>query len=201
MKIKDRLLAPAFAALALCLLPSCTGPFVSVFPLEPEETPVRHFVLSSETRTLDAGTALRPVTFSRITIPAYLDVPQIVTSDGNTVRRHEKNRWGEPLARGAARVLELKTLAALAGTPAPKIRRSVRVAIGRLDGSLGGNVEISAFYTLTPESDQLEDADSVSRLFRASVKVEPPNDCGAYVNAVDAALDLLAENIAASLRE
>lgn len=193
-------MASAFAALALCLLPSCAGPLISVFPRESEETPVRHFVLSSETRELDAGTTLRPVTFSRISIPSYLDVPQIVTRDGNTVRRDEKNRWGEPLARGAARVLELKTLAALAGTPAPKIRGSVRVAIERLDGSLDGNVEISAFYTLTPESGQDDDADSVSRLFRASVKVAPPNDCGAYVDAVGAALDLLAENIAAGIR-
>ena len=193
MKTLTKIFLPAFAAVALA---GCNGPLFSVFPQESGASPTRQFVLSSE---VTAGTELPEVTFARITIPAYLDVPQIVTREGNEISRSEKNRWGEPLARGVARVLALRcsAVASLRGVkPAPTER--VRVAIERFDGRPDGNAEISARYALIPEA--ATGAKTVEfRLFRASVPVAAPNDYSAYVRALDAVLTALAEDIVSRL--
>lgn len=199
MKISKKIFLPACAAISLLLFPSCIGPFFSVFPSDAEKNPPRHFVLSAGTPDAGAQGEIRPILFERITVPAYLDVPQIVTGDGLEVRKSERNRWGEPLARGVARALELRTAAALAGTPAAAVSgKSARVALSRFDGTPDGNVEISAVYTLTTETDA--GTESASRRFDASVKVEAPNDFAAYVRALDSALELLARDIAAQIR-
>lgn len=189
MKTLTKILLPAFAAFALA---GCGGPLFSVFPRDSGNAPTRQFVLSSE---VAAGTELPDVTFARITIPAYLDVPQIVTREGNEISRSEKDRWGEPLARGVARVLALRcaVVASARGVkPAPTER--VSVAIERFDGRPDGNVEISARYALIPKAESGAKAVEF-RLFRASVPVSAPNDYAAYVRALDAALSALAEDI------
>lgn len=201
MTFRKKNSVPAFFAPALCLLlAACSGPIFSVFPRDAKDDPTRRFVLSSEVRNLDESATFPRVAFSRISVPSYLDVPQIVTRRGNEISRSEKNLWGEPLARGAARVLELRCSAALAGTLNAADGKIVRCAIERLDGETDGNVEIAAAYAVLPKTSAAENAaEPEARLFRASVKVEAPNDFSAYVKALDAALNLLARDIAAQL--
>lgn len=192
----------------------------------------RYFVLSSNTReSADTARTLPIVAFSRISIPSYLDVPQIVTREDNEIVRSEINRWGESLARAVSRELALRTAASLvelsekdaaaaepvpAGTPpaaepvaatdpkVPEIASAVagtrvRVVIDRFDGTLHGNVVLSAVYTLSPNS--ATDGSGITKLFKTSVPVAEPNDCDAYVHALDTALDALAADIAASLKK
>ncbi len=184
----------AFATLAAALLASCN---ISVFPLDDEAGKPRHYVLSDD--AVPAGdTALPALAFGRISIPSYLDVPQIVTRDGNLISRSEKNRWAEPLARGVARNLALRC-AAHAAAVREKITidetTRIRVVFERFDGTLDGNVEISAIYTLVSEKN---DTAELSRIFKTSVPVESPNDYAAYVKTLSRALDSLASDIVSS---
>ncbi len=171
-----------FAALA-AFSAGCNAPLVSVFPHSSSETPTHRYVLSSEA---SAGTDAATFAFGRITVPSYLDVPQIVTRNGSEILREEKNLWGEPLVRGVARVLTLRCAVIAAEKKATPTKEPVRVALERFDGTFDGNVEIVALY---------ETEKSGARLFRASVPVPAPNDCAAYVSALDSALTQLAEEI------
>ena len=174
-----KIFVPAVAALVLALLPACN---ISVFPLEPDAHAPKHYVLSGDAVPADTAT-LPQIPFGRISIPSYLDVPQIVTRDGNLISRNESNRWGEPLARGVARNLALRC-AAHAAAVREKITidetTRIQVVFERFDGELGGNVEISALYTLI--SGQTGTA-AASRLFKTSIPVGAPNDHDAYVRA------------------
>ena len=176
-----------------------------------EERP-RYFVLSSDVNAAGAENALPIVVFSRIVIPSYLDVPQIVTRDGNAIARSEMNRWGESLSRAVSRELAFRTADALANSEKPENSGSaegagmpaaagthVLVVFDRFDGTLGGDVELSAVYTLTPPDSGAEAG--ISKLFKTTVPVPEPNDCDAYVRALDVSLDALARDIAAELKK
>lgn len=237
MKMKSGIFAvcASFAALAAPLavifasaiaVPALSSGCTARSVLLSDERP-RYFVLSSNTReAADTARTLPIVAFSRISIPSYLDVPQIVTREDNEIVRSEINRWGESLARAVSRELALRTAASLvelsekdaaaepapAGTPpvaatdpkVPEIASAVagtrvRVVIDRFDGTLHGNVVLSAVYTLSPNS--ATDGSGITKLFKTSVPVAEPNDCDAYVHALDTALDALAADIAASLKK
>ena len=196
MNPKRKILWSPLVAAAVVALSGCS---FSLFSTGAGSTPTRHFVLSSEA---PASENLPAVTFSRVTIPSYLDVPQIVQRDGNEISRSEANRWGEPLARGAARELALRCSAAMAekGAAGTLPAQRVTVSLDRFDGTLDGNVEISAVYAALPKTAAAHAVPAAkNRLFHASVPVAGPNDYAAYVRALDDALDLLAEDIAATL--
>lgn len=196
MNPKRKILWSPLVAAAVVALSGCS---FSLFSTGAGSTPTRHFVLSSEA---PASESLPAVTFSRVTIPSYLDVPQIVQRDGNEISRSEANRWGEPLARGAARELALRCSAVLAekGAAGTLPAQRVVVSLDRFDGTLDGDVEISAVYAALPKTSAAHAVPAAkNRLFHASVPVASPNDYAAYVRALDDALDLLAEDIAATL--
>ncbi|MBQ6704584.1 MAG: membrane integrity-associated transporter subunit PqiC [Opitutales bacterium] len=179
------------AALALAHLSACN---ISVFPRESDTHAPKYYVLSDDAAPADSET-FPQVPFGRISIPSYLDVPQIVTRDGNLISRSEINRWGEPLARGVARNLALRC-AAHAAAVREKITidetTRIQVVFERFDGELDGNVEISALYTLI--SGKTGTA-TTSRIFKTSIPVEKPNDHAAYVRTLSRALDSLAADI------
>jgi len=177
------------AALAAFPVAGCNAPLISVFPHSSDETPTRRYVLSADA---PAGTSAATFAFARIMVPSYLDVPQIVTRDGSEIHREEKNLWGEPLARGVARTLALRCAVAAAEKNVRPPKEPVRVALERFDGTFGGNVEISALY---------ETETSGAHLFRATVPVPAPNDCAAYVHALDSALTQLAEDLVLRLSD
>lgn len=109
MNPKRKILWSPLVAAAVVALSGCS---FSLFSTGAGSTPTRHFVLSSEA---PASESLPAVTFSRVTIPSYLDVPQIVLRDGNEISRSEANRWGEPLALD---LLAEDIAATLSGAPA-----------------------------------------------------------------------------------
>lgn len=190
-KIKEKILVSALAVLAILLLPGCN---LSVFPVESDANLRKHYVLSADSVPATDGPLLQ-IPFGRITIPSYLDVPQIVTRNGNLVSRSETNRWAEPLTRAVARNLELRCASHAAGVlnkiVADETLR-IQVVFERLDGELNRNVEISAIYTIISG----KSGDGItSRIFKTSVPVEAPNDYTAYVRALSRALDALAADI------
>lgn len=190
MKTMFKLLASA--AICIFLLPACN---VSVFPLESDAAAPKHYVLSVEMPNT-TNTELPAIPFGRISVPAYLDVPQIVTRSGNRIARRENFRWGEPLVRGVTRNLALRCAVLAEGKKlALAETSSVRVTLERFDGELNGNVEISALYSYpTPDASA-----ETSRIFKKSIPVESPNDYDAYVHALSRALDALAEEIVSAM--
>lgn len=195
MNIKKIIVVPALAAFALALFSACN---ISVFPLETEADGPKFYILSENTLPV-SGETLPEISFGRISIPSYLDIPQIVTRNGNLVSRSESHRWGEPLARAVARELSLRC-SMHASAVKEKITSAgsarVQVVFERFDGELGGSAEISALYTLTFEKDAEM---KTSRTFKTSVPVEAPSDYAAYVRALSRALDALAADIVFSL--
>lgn len=192
--MKHKILIAAAAVLCSALLSACN---ISVFPPESDAQAPKHYVLSDETVPV-SNVTLPQIPFGRISIPSYLDVPQIVTRNGNLVSRSEKNRWGEPLSRGVARNLALRC-AAHAAAVHEKIAlgetERIQVVFERFDGELNGNVEISALYTLIPGKNS---AVATSHIFKTTVPVEAPNDYDAYVRTLSRALDALAADIVSS---
>ena len=97
-----------------------------------------------------------------MTIPRYIDRPQIVTTaDGNEVFFAELDRWAEPIADGIARALAEGLEALLPGARvdrypwsaqlAPEVE--VRVVILRFTGAPGGRAEVEAAWSLRRKQD------------------------------------------------
>ena len=101
------------------------------------------------------------VAIGPVTIPGYLDRPQIFVRDGNQVkvRLEEFNHWSEPFGEGVTRVLCDAVSASLAprkGLAFPmrspqQPQWRIAVDIARFDGSPGGDVVLDAGWTLVNE--------------------------------------------------
>ncbi len=146
-----------------------------------------------------------------IRMPAYLDRPQIVTRPSPwEIKTSDFHRWGMPLEGAVAdrltavlaRELPGAAVAALppAGPAAAGIRR-VQVEIDGLDGVLGGEVVLSARWTLM---DAPAPGTAARAALRRAVEIRQAA-AGAgyagYVQAISAAVDELGRRLAASLRE
>ncbi len=125
--------------LFLALLPACLGLLACAVPNTPN--PVRYTL----TPTAPGSTPAAPaVTFARIAVPAYIDIPQIVTRNSeNTVVINEMRIWAEPLARAVQRAVPVQVAQNLCGKKLKPFEK-VSVFIDRLDGTLDGEVLISA---------------------------------------------------------
>ena len=97
------------AALSLCYLLLASGC---------GSTPPSHFyTLSATGASATASASGVSVAVGPVTIPAEVDRPQIVVSNGpNQVRLDEFNRWAAPLQNNIARVVA-ENLVSLLGTP------------------------------------------------------------------------------------
>lgn len=101
------------------------------------------------------------VAIGPVTIPGYLDRPQIFVRDGNQVkvRLEEFNHWSEPFGEGVTRVLCDAVSASLAprkGLAFPmrspqQPQWRIAVDIARFDGAPGGDVVLDAGWTLVNE--------------------------------------------------
>ena len=93
-----------------------------------------------------------------VAMPSYLDRPQIVTRDGNSVRIElsEFHRWGEPLENNIPRVLAEDISRHLNGLrvqvfPARTEDSSdlwVGMDINRFDGALNGTATLDAWWSI-----------------------------------------------------
>jgi len=90
-----------------------------------------------------------------IKIPDYLDQPRIVTRGApNEIARAEFDRWGEPMKDNLTRVLAknlsillcTKTIAFFPWRGGTPIDYRIEMEVLRLDGSLGGNVSLEAWW-------------------------------------------------------
>ena len=142
------LLACTAAALLLtgCLGPGTTRP-TRLFVLNATATPP---VSSVDATDLRLG-------IGRITLPEFLNRPQIVTrTSANKVRLADFSQWAEPLEKGIPRVLS-ENLARQTGTdrvsvyPWPtqmEIDLMVEIAIIRFEGDRNGEVSLVARWRL-----------------------------------------------------
>jgi len=139
-----------------------------------------------------------------VQLAAYLKRPHIVTiGTGNEVRLSDFDRWAEPLEDGITRVLS-ENLSLLLGTNRvashsprslmdPQVTVTVKVV--RLDGSLGGDVLLSARWSLI---DRKSDKVLLTRRSTYRHTVEG-GDYGALVAAENRALEDLCREIAAAI--
>jgi uncharacterized lipoprotein YmbA len=79
--------------------------------------PPSHFYTLTRTATSPAATSSLSVVVGPVSIPAIVDLPQIVLSTGpNQVSLDEFNRWASPLQNNISRVVA-ENLVAMLGTP------------------------------------------------------------------------------------
>ena len=140
-----------------------------------------------------------------VTLPAYLDRPQLVTRTGqDALDLAEFDRWAEPLKVGIPRVLG-DNLAALLGTnrvsvfpwgKAQTARYQVVVDVTRFEGKAGGTVVLGARWRILG-------SDGAELLVKQATITEAAGAAGsaALVAAMNRALGALSRDLAAALRE
>lgn len=172
--------------------------FCACLPIN-NSVPARFYTLAPKApESLISGVPVENLPFGRISIPTYLDTPQIITRAGeNRVVLNENDRWAEPLARGIQRMLPRQTAEFVHGKKLKKISQ-INVAIDRLDGECAGKITLMARITIVPENSgkQLPAASSFSAVVPAQGE-----DLSGYVNAISSALENLAKEIARQITE
>lgn len=164
----------------------------------------RYYVLDAPAGTVAAGERTGPlVGLGPITLPGYLDRPQIVTrSSDHQLKLLSQERWAEPFGEAFERLLRARLAEALpdarvvgmpwkaSSTPA----RRVALQVDRLDRGADGNVVLVARWTVA-EGEQPVGAQRVS-----TVTVPGGADTASLVAAHVEAVGRLATEIAAALR-
>ncbi len=101
----------------LRLAPIVTLSIVAAFVAACASSPPSHFYTLSRTATPSAATSNLSVAVGPVSIPAIVDLPQIVVSTGpNQVTLNEYERWASPLQNNISRVVA-EDLVAILGTP------------------------------------------------------------------------------------
>jgi uncharacterized lipoprotein YmbA len=166
----------------------------------------QHHVLSPvidppSVETASSTTAMRVIGVGPVSVPAYLDRPQVVMrATPDTIAVMEFEQWGEPLRDGVTRVLAVNLARLLPGSTVvvfpwrstEKIQWQVIVEIAQMDGPAGGSIALDARWRVLDRSGS-EVAARVSRL------TEPAGDRTAAA-AVSRALGALSREIARELR-
>jgi uncharacterized protein len=187
------LAAPVAALLALGACASTPSHFYLLNPLSPSEA------IPATAAAQGPVIAVGPVT-----VPKYLDRPQIVTRAGrNRLTLGEFDRWAEPLPDNIARVLG-ENLARLVPTdhillqtwPRPtNLDYQVRVEALQFDGGLGGESTLLALWSL------LDEGERPLLTQRASLTVPVAGrDYEAMVQALNQMLEALSRDIAAAIQ-
>lgn len=174
--------------------------------------PTRYYTLSATAPgaapTPDPSTNAPTVAVGPVSLPALVDRPQIVVSDGgNEVRLDEFNRWASPLQENVARVVA-DELAALLATP----RVTLLAQSGAADAQYRVAIDVRRFVSQPGRSAQFEATwnvrrvrDDASRSGRsaANVAIEEAGRAGydALAGAHSRALAQLARDIAAAIGE
>lgn len=176
-------------------------------PLGPRPDPSRFFVLSA-TATAESGSRTRDgvtVGVGPVTLPAYLQRPQIATRVGpNQVAYDEYTRWAQPLDNGISRVLvqnlavllEPAQVGAFPWLGPPAATYTVEIEIRQFEQSNAGTVELTARWTI---HDGKTKALIVARETTAS-ETAPTNDPAAAVAALSRTLATLGRDIADGVR-
>lgn len=184
---------PLLAALLLALSACATAPPVRFYTLAPEAPP-----------TVQRGTLV--VALGSVTLPDYLDRPEIVTRIGPTqVRLGDLDRWAESLEPMVQRVLgqELSRLARLRELVVLPQQRDVRydrlveVEVLQFEADAAGTVTLDARWRIFGAEGERQLASRQS-LLRAAGAAAP--DYPAIASAMSRSLNALAREIAATLQ-
>lgn len=190
--MRCRLAAVAISAAVLSLAGGCASPSS------------RFYTLSAEAVVTAAPAAPVTITMGPVSIPAVVDRPQIVVSEGaNQVRLDEFNRWASPLADNIAQVIAANLARALgttrvwAHTPAAlqKADYQVLIDVQRFQVALGDAGVIDALWTVRSA------AGGAVKTGRSLVR-EPTSGAGfdPLVAAQSRALARVSADIAAAIR-
>jgi uncharacterized protein len=167
-------------------------------------SPPSHFYTLSRTAVPGATTSNASVVVGPVSIPAIVDLPQIVVSTGpNQVSINEFERWASPLQNNISRVVA-ENLVAILGTP--------RVSL--FQGSLGASadfhvaIEVQSFESAPGEAATLNAVwivrrtkDGKSETGRTSVRESTlQKDYDALVAAHSRALARMSQDIADAIR-
>jgi uncharacterized lipoprotein YmbA len=167
---------------------------------------VRYYTLSAASRASEENRAYAGgvIGITSLSIPKYLDRPQIVmTGKGNRLILNEFDRWAEPLADGAGRVL-----AAHIAEMAPahrvlyrgwfdkaQVDYAVNVEVQQFEGARGGEVVLAAAWSI-----QRRDAAAPDKVMQNVLRVRTDDDSiDALTHAMGEALAKLAQAIAAQI--
>ena len=187
--------APALVAIILLTLGCGTSPTPTFYHLEE--------AASQQLTGVGQGLA---VGVGPVNVAPYLDRPQIVTrSTGHQLKLSEFNRWAEPLKNTVGRVIIINLSNNLLSNRVfrfPRRERAIpldyRVAIDmpRFDGELGGEVTLTARWTLYGTDDAV-------LLTRVSIIHEKISGMGfeGLVTAQNHALDKLSREISDAIKQ
>jgi uncharacterized protein len=201
MHARARLLLAAILALALSWLAGCFGG---------TSAPTRFYTLAPTARVLpdETGDSSRreiALEVGPVTMPGYLDRPQIVTRRGrDEVELAEFDLWSEPLKESVPRTLG-ENLGILLQTERITLfpRRGTRVAqyrlvvdVTRFEGSMGGDLVLDARW-------RIEESRGKGLVVRRSTLHEATGAPGyaALVGAMSRALGRLSQDVAVACRE
>ncbi len=137
-----------FSTLGVILSGCASSPTPRFYLLSSLEATSSEMKPSAEERCFSIG-------IGPINIPDYLDKPQIVTRGASVeFTMAEYDRWGEPIGDNLKRVLAknlsillcTKTIAFFPWKGGIPIDYRIEMEVLRLDGSLGGNVSLEAWW-------------------------------------------------------
>ena len=166
----------------------------------------RHYLLTPVINSSSDGVTPRTTSFvvgvGPVSLPAYLDRPQIVMRTApDQIQLLEFAQWGEPLRPGVTRVLTVNLgrlmpesrVVAFPWSTGEEIRYQIVVDIGQLDGPAGGSVTVDAGWRVLDRSGN----ELTARSSRVS---EPVRDDATTATAMSRALGVLSDDIARQLR-
>lgn len=179
---------------ALVLVAACLGP---------REDPSAFFLLSPAPPPTDQAAVPVVVGIGPITIPGYLDRPQIVMRlSDNEIAVSETDRWAEPLAENIARTLEESLAGLLPGSsyvrypwyPSGAPDFAVALDVRRFEIDASGGVVLEATWRLSRDGDAVGE-----RSVRVAESAAAPGQ-GPAVAAQSRALAQVTREIAAGVR-
>lgn len=161
------------AALPLLALAACFRPSPPVHFYVLAEPPVRAVPADVMGNPPGVSPRVGPrVGILPITLPGYLQRPQMVVRQGDSVdiRREDYHRWGEELGTGMARVLSVSmtnNLADIQGVVMPlrigaPVDLRVQVEARRFEGSPEGEVYLEALWSVQKEGQALREGHFLS---------------------------------------
>ncbi len=187
------------AALAVLATGACIGGRAS--------PGTQHHILSPVIEMPSAGTAnpgaLRVVGIGPVSLPAYLDRPQMVMRPApDQIEISEFDQWGEPLRDGITRVVAINLARLLPESlvvtfpwrRTEEIRHQVILEVVQMDGPAGGNVALDARWRVLDASGR----EVAVRALRLSEPTGP--GAGTTASAMSRALGTLSRDIARELR-
>jgi len=172
----------------------------------------RHYVFAPGEgwRTIavrDAATSEYEIRFAPIRMPAYLDRPQIVTRLNDAeIKMDQFHRWGIPLDVTIAEVLSASVGREIpeAYVDAQPSRGAlfqgyhVLVDVVRLDGFLGGDVELIAQWKVNQVGETNRLVAQKLSIYKTTIESEKYEE---YVEAVRQNINAMGKEIAAAIRE